>query len=44
VELGRYWRPAAGESSIPGEVVVGAGVGEVGQGAREVSEPRVRGI
>jgi hypothetical protein len=37
-------RRAAGESSISGEAVVGARVGGVGEGAREVSEPQVRGI
>jgi hypothetical protein len=41
VEVGRYWRPAAGKPSIPGEVGVGAGVGGVGEEAREVSEPGV---
>jgi len=40
----RYWRLTARESLIPSEDGVGAHVGEIGEGAREVSEPRVRGI
>jgi hypothetical protein len=33
--VGQYWRSTIGESSIPGEAVVRARVGGVGEGARE---------
>jgi len=41
VELGRKWRPATGKASIPGEAGVGAGVGGVGEEAREACDLRV---